>query len=176
MRSASAASRLAYAPLPPVDVRPKAIFRRLASDKKTLDGQIHFILPGDIGTVEIATDVTERSVLHAVERVAHSVPRTCRATHRSRIQMTDEVKQPPSREADATALGARVEPSQDQKAAAHAVRQMFSSIAPRYDLLNHVLSLSVDRFWWWRTARRFRPIVRPAPMPPCSTSAAEPAT
>ena len=57
-------------------------------------------------------------------------------------------------------MGARVEPAQDQKAAANAVRQMFSSIAPRYDLLNHVLSLSVDRYWWWRTARRFRHILR----------------
>ena len=28
------------------------------------------------------------------------------------------------------------------------VRRMFSEIAPRYDLLNHVLSLSLDR--WWR--------------------------
>lgn len=32
---------------------------------------------------------------------------------------------------------------------------MFSSIAPRYDLLNHVLSFNVDRLWWRRTARSF---------------------
>ncbi len=37
-----------------------------------------------------------------------------------------------------------------------AVRQMFDSIAPRYDLLNHVLSANVDRLWWRRAARRFR--------------------
>src|ERR1019366_10409412 len=78
-----------------------------------------------------------------------------------------EVKQAASSDAAscdraAAALGAQVEREQDQKAAAHAVRQMFSSIAPRYDLLNHVLSLNVDRYWWWRTARRFRHIVRRA--------------
>jgi demethylmenaquinone methyltransferase/2-methoxy-6-polyprenyl-1,4-benzoquinol methylase len=33
---------------------------------------------------------------------------------------------------------------------------MFNSIAPRYDLLNHVLSANIDRLWWRRTARRFR--------------------
>jgi demethylmenaquinone methyltransferase/2-methoxy-6-polyprenyl-1,4-benzoquinol methylase len=36
---------------------------------------------------------------------------------------------------------------------------MFTSIAPRYDLLNHVLSMNVDRLWWRRTARTFRHIV-----------------
>jgi demethylmenaquinone methyltransferase/2-methoxy-6-polyprenyl-1,4-benzoquinol methylase len=39
---------------------------------------------------------------------------------------------------------------------------MFDSIAPRYDLLNHVLSANVDRIWWGRAARRFRAVlVRP---------------
>jgi 3-dehydroquinate synthase len=60
---------LAYASLPKVDVRPKAIFRRLANDKKTLDGQVHFILPREIGQVEIVTDVPERAVLQAVEEL-----------------------------------------------------------------------------------------------------------
>jgi 3-dehydroquinate synthase len=60
---------LAYARLPKVEVRPKAIFRRLASDKKTLDGQVHFVLPRDIGHVEVVTDVSERAVLQAVEEL-----------------------------------------------------------------------------------------------------------
>jgi 3-dehydroquinate synthase len=60
---------LAYAPLPKVEVRPKAIFRRLASDKKTLDGQVHFVLPLDIGRVDIVTDVPERAVLQVVEEL-----------------------------------------------------------------------------------------------------------
>ncbi|HYR12585.1 MAG TPA: bifunctional demethylmenaquinone methyltransferase/2-methoxy-6-polyprenyl-1,4-benzoquinol methylase UbiE [Longimicrobium sp.] len=37
--------------------------------------------------------------------------------------------------------------------AAH-VRRMFSSIAPRYDLLNHVLSLNIDRLWRKRAVNR----------------------
>jgi demethylmenaquinone methyltransferase/2-methoxy-6-polyprenyl-1,4-benzoquinol methylase len=39
---------------------------------------------------------------------------------------------------------------------------MFDSIAPRYDLLNHVLSANIDRLWWRRAARQFRDVlVRP---------------
>jgi demethylmenaquinone methyltransferase / 2-methoxy-6-polyprenyl-1,4-benzoquinol methylase len=37
---------------------------------------------------------------------------------------------------------------------------MFTSIAPRYDLLNHVLSCNIDRLWWWRTARSFDAILK----------------
>ena len=36
---------------------------------------------------------------------------------------------------------------------------MFDSVAPRYDLLNHVLSCNIDRLWWRRTASRFREIL-----------------
>ena len=57
------------------------------------------------------------------------------------------------------ATGAKPSGTADEESAAQAVRQMFDSIAPRYDLLNHVLSANVDRLWWRRTARRFRPIL-----------------
>jgi demethylmenaquinone methyltransferase/2-methoxy-6-polyprenyl-1,4-benzoquinol methylase len=58
-----------------------------------------------------------------------------------------------------TTTGAKPIGARDETAAAQAVRQMFNSIAPRYDLLNHLLSANVDRLWWRRTARRFRPLL-----------------
>ena len=56
-------------------------------------------------------------------------------------------------------VGAAPEGAGDEASAAVAVRDMFSSIAPRYDLLNHVLSMNVDRLWWNRTARIFDSIL-----------------
>lgn len=56
-------------------------------------------------------------------------------------------------------LGAAPEGTSDAQSAARAVREMFTSIAPRYDLLNHVLSFNVDRLWWRRTARAFQHIL-----------------
>jgi demethylmenaquinone methyltransferase/2-methoxy-6-polyprenyl-1,4-benzoquinol methylase len=58
-----------------------------------------------------------------------------------------------------TTTGAKPEGAKDEAGAAQAVQQMFDAIAPRYDLLNHVLSANVDRLWWWRTARRFKTVL-----------------
>ena len=59
-------------------------------------------------------------------------------------------------------VGAAPIGANDEASAASAVREMFSSIAPRYDLLNHVLSMNVDRMWWNRTAKTFdRTLSRP---------------
>lgn len=56
-------------------------------------------------------------------------------------------------------IGAVPEGASDAQSAGRAVREMFTSIAPRYDLLNHVLSFNVDRWWWQRTARSFASIL-----------------
>jgi demethylmenaquinone methyltransferase/2-methoxy-6-polyprenyl-1,4-benzoquinol methylase len=48
----------------------------------------------------------------------------------------------------------------DEREAAAQVQRMFGEIAPRYDFLNHLLSFSLDHVWRWRTAKRFRHILR----------------
>jgi len=46
--------------------------------------------------------------------------------------------------------------------ASRKVREMFTQIAPRYDLLNHILSLQMDRMWRARTANVLQPILERA--------------
>jgi demethylmenaquinone methyltransferase/2-methoxy-6-polyprenyl-1,4-benzoquinol methylase len=58
-----------------------------------------------------------------------------------------------------TTTGAKPPGANDEASAAQAVRLMFDAIAPRYDLLNHVLSANVDRLWWRRVARRFHAVL-----------------
>src|ERR1019366_7722942 len=60
---------------------------------------------------------------------------------------------------DERIIGAAPPGARDEVSAADAVREMFSSIAPRYDLLNHVLSMNVARVWWNRTARAFTEVL-----------------
>jgi len=56
--------------------------------------------------------------------------------------------------------GTRPEGARDEHESAVRVREMFTRIAPRYDFLNHFLSLSLDKVWRRRTARSFLHILR----------------
>jgi demethylmenaquinone methyltransferase/2-methoxy-6-polyprenyl-1,4-benzoquinol methylase len=62
-------------------------------------------------------------------------------------------------EAAAPVKGTRPEGAITEADASKKVREMFAQIAPRYDLLNHLLSLQLDRLWRARTARRLQPIL-----------------
>lgn len=64
-------SVLAYAPLPKVEVNARKTANRIKGDKKTIHGVTHFILPREIGKVEIVSDVPERAVLHAIDELKY---------------------------------------------------------------------------------------------------------
>jgi demethylmenaquinone methyltransferase / 2-methoxy-6-polyprenyl-1,4-benzoquinol methylase len=56
--------------------------------------------------------------------------------------------------------GTLPEGAQTQQQASRQVREMFTRIAPRYDLLNHLLSAQMDRLWRARTAKELQPILQ----------------
>src|SRR5437879_13864494 len=56
------------------------------------------------------------------------------------------------------AKGSRPEGAVTEADSSKKVREMFTQIAPRYDLLNHLLSLQLDRLWRTRAAKLLRPV------------------
>ncbi len=57
-----------YGPFPALSgIDPRRLAARLKSDKKTVKGRVHFVLPERIGAVRITPDVDERLVLQAIE-------------------------------------------------------------------------------------------------------------
>ncbi|MDE1161373.1 MAG: bifunctional demethylmenaquinone methyltransferase/2-methoxy-6-polyprenyl-1,4-benzoquinol methylase UbiE [Acidobacteriaceae bacterium] len=56
--------------------------------------------------------------------------------------------------------GARTADERTQAEAAQNVQAMFNAIAPKYDLLNHLISMGLDRHWWKKTARAFAPVLQ----------------
>lgn len=61
----------------------------------------------------------------------------------------------PARQAGTTPEGA-----QSEQEAARWVQTMFAEVAPRYDFLNHFLSLNIDRTWRARTVARLLPVLQ----------------
>lgn len=59
-----------------------------------------------------------------------------------------------------SALGTTPPGTTGEQQAARWVQRMFADIAPRYDLLNHVLSFNVDRGWRKELRDRLTPVLR----------------
>jgi 3-dehydroquinate synthase len=62
-------SVLGFGRLPRVTFQTTGIMKRLRSDKKTRHGVVHFVLPREIGKVEITSDVPETIVRSAVDEI-----------------------------------------------------------------------------------------------------------
>jgi 3-dehydroquinate synthase len=57
-----------YGPIPPLQgITAPGLFDRLAADKKTVQGKVHFVLPVKIGQVKILSGVDDRAVLDAIQ-------------------------------------------------------------------------------------------------------------
>lgn len=55
--------------------------------------------------------------------------------------------------------GTQPEGAKNEQEASQRVRDMFTRIAPRYDLLNHLLSAQMDRYWRARVAREVKTVL-----------------
>ncbi len=56
-------------PIPAVKVNPERILYRLGSDKKTVGGVTHFVLPTEIGRAKVVNDVASDLIIKAVEKI-----------------------------------------------------------------------------------------------------------
>ena len=69
---------------------------------------------------------------------------------------------PPNEATDRAESTVRAEQAARGNGKREYVQQMFSDIAPRYDLLNHVLSMNIDRAWRKKALHALQWIRRPA--------------
>jgi 3-dehydroquinate synthase len=64
-----------YGPIPSLEgIEAERLAARLRSDKKTVQGKVHFVLPVKIGEVAIVSGVEEKLVLEAIETAMGTVP------------------------------------------------------------------------------------------------------
>lgn len=57
-----------YGPIPPLDgIGARDLAARLGSDKKTIHGKVHFVLPVKIGEVRIVSGIEDSAVIEAIE-------------------------------------------------------------------------------------------------------------
>jgi 3-dehydroquinate synthase len=57
-----------YGPIPPLEgVSAERLLARLGSDKKTIQGHVHFVLPERIGEVKVVSGIDEKVVLMAIQ-------------------------------------------------------------------------------------------------------------
>src|SRR6266478_5711666 len=80
-------------------------------------------------------------------------------SHRISLQPAAASREVPMPELAAPVKGTRPEGAVTETDASTKVREMFTRIAPRYDLLNHLLSLQLDRLWRARAAKHLRPFL-----------------
>ncbi len=114
-----------YGPPPATDLDAGRLMRRLAGDKKALQGKVHFVLPTAIGEVKIVSGIEPCLIQQAI----------LESLHESQVN---------------TATGTHPPGTSNEREAAEWVQRMFANIAPRYDCVNHLLSFNIDRSW--RTA------------------------
>jgi demethylmenaquinone methyltransferase / 2-methoxy-6-polyprenyl-1,4-benzoquinol methylase len=58
------------------------------------------------------------------------------------------------------AKGTIPEGTRNEAEASAYVRDMFGRVAPKYDLLNHLLSFQLDRYWRWKTVRALKSVLQ----------------
>ena len=66
-----------YGPIPGLDgIRGTDLASRLRSDKKTIQGKVHFVLPTKIGAVEVVSGIDDKLVLTSIEAALERVAQT----------------------------------------------------------------------------------------------------
>jgi 3-dehydroquinate synthase len=59
-----------YGPIPPLNgITASSLAKRLISDKKTIQGKVHFVLPVKIGEVTVVSGIDDGLVLESIEAV-----------------------------------------------------------------------------------------------------------